>query len=217
MRKSKRIMDFVALVMDSYRLIPLAIGRPLRILCRLAGLGSASLLVVSMLSPAANATYETYNDHVMNGGTSSRQFWLSPSAAQFQSGINSAITSWNGTSTAFYFTETSSQGPAEIEFFNTDVNDGNCAVTTQHVAGDPIILGSSNWNYARIKTRPIFTVEDRCGPSGHRKGILAHEVGHAVGLDHSTSGPGALMFSGIAGTSVNAPTSVEVNGLDHLY
>jgi hypothetical protein len=78
------------------------------------------------------------------------------------------------------------------------------------------VAPTQNWWWGKVTISPYLKVEGECGASGHRKAIVAHEQGHVMGLAHAANSD-RLMYGGISGTSVNAPTADDVNGINHLY
>jgi predicted Zn-dependent protease len=88
--------------------------------------------------------------------------------------------------------------------------------------------GNLNWN-ARCANKPVhssgtYTKSDidfnehwmDSMTASQRQGVSAHEVGHALGLDHVTT-TNQVMCTAQDGRAVNKPGTDDINGANHLY
>ncbi|MEU0316538.1 matrixin family metalloprotease [Nocardioides sp. NPDC006273] len=91
-----------------------------------------------------------------------------------------------------------------------------CAATQMYVDTTAVDPRDRNWWWAKVTIDPALHNTSLCGAISHRKGIIAHEQGHAMGLAH-TSNSSTLMYTSISGTSVNAPRQDDRNGIIALY
>jgi hypothetical protein len=105
-----------------------------------------------------------------------------------------------------------------MDFYNNGiVGDPDCAYTEKYVNTTQVNPNNSDWWWARVYATPTLKNSAICGNTAHRQGIIAHEQGHVMGLDHLPSGSARLMYTYIAGTNVNAPQPDEVVGINFLY
>jgi predicted Zn-dependent protease len=70
--------------------------------------------------------------------------------------------------------------------------------------------------WAKVTIDPLLANATACGPDTRRDGIIAHEVGHAMGLAHN-SNSSSLMYTGVANTRVDAPIKDDRDGINALY
>lgn len=84
---------------------------------------------------------------------------------------------------------------------------GKCTNYRDWAVGGAIDSSVIDANYTYLKASHYNLTKN--------KGVFAHEIGHALGLDH-VSGSNKLMYDN-DGRTVYKPTSDEVNGVNHLY
>ncbi|MGY3718638.1 matrixin family metalloprotease [Sutcliffiella cohnii] len=123
--------------------------------------------------------------------------------------FNDAILDWNATNTKINFAWSSSgyQITVKAKDFGNVSWSGRCTNYRQYITFgdyvDSVIEG--NLYYLNRSTYSANKV----------KGVWAHELGHALGLDH-VSGSNKLMYDN-DGRTVYKPTTDEVNGVNALY
>lgn len=172
--------------------------------------------------PAASA-YVTWSDRHLTYGVSGQKYWISDGAASFAgTAINSSVSLWNATSTPVSYSRTTTKSASRLDWYHVTTDDGFCAVTRMFVnttnvngaTGAP----TSNWWWAKVNIRTIFHDTDLCGPTNHRPAVLAHEMGHAMGLAHA---PGSVLMNAHIAWSdfygINAPRADDIAGIKHLY
>ncbi len=168
--------------------------------------------------PAQADAYQTYNDHVLVYGVTGQEYWLDTTAASNNStAIHDGVALWNATATPVSYSETATKSESRMDFYNDgDINSPNCAYTWWYVDTTRVVAANQNWWWSPIYTTPVLKNTEACGVEGHRKAIVAHEQGHVMGLDHAVNSD-RLMYSGISGTTINAPQPDDINGINYLY
>lgn len=140
--------------------------------------------------------------------------WIYPGGVDSTAFYNSRV-AWNNTSTPINFTGANNIGTEEVGLttvYNSSVGwDGQTAVT---FSGGLMI-------HATSKLNTFYTANSPYG-AGARQSVAAHEMGHALGLDH-TSGQ-VLMNPATFGQGsrwgdygINTPRGDDVNGVNALY
>lgn len=193
---------------------------------RKAALAGAAALILTpgLLAaiPTASA-FNTWNDRHLTYGVVNQRFWLDATAVQHnENAIVKGVARWNSApGTPVSYTPTTVKANSRLDFYRVAKNDGNCSVARHFVNTTNVNTGpggrpASNWWWGRVNNRPALKNTALCGPASHRKGIVAHEMGHVMGLAHHANS-NRLMFTGIAGTTVNKPHKGDRNGINHLY
>jgi hypothetical protein len=175
------------------------------------------LLAPVAAAPAAEA-YNTYYDHRLTYGVHNQYYWVAPGAKEHHpNAIPNGIGKWNATTdTKVYSLATSTKSKSRLDFYRRSTSSGDyCAMTSMYVDTKAVNPGSTNWWWAKVTIDPLLA-GPYCGADNHKKGIIAHEQGHAMGLDHNNSSS-TLMYINIASTSVNGPKGDDRNGINHLY
>jgi len=173
--------------------------------------------VVSLLSVPANS-YDTFDDHTLLGGVSSRQYYLTASAvANIETATLAGVGNWNASAAPVNWTIASeANGEVVFNWVQSNATDA-CALTYWWYDGVFHSYPEQNWNWSKVNIRSLIKNPDYCGPTGHRQGIVAHELGHAMGLAHVFSRPAMIMYVWVADTSVNDPGDDDIEGIKHLY
>lgn len=70
---------------------------------------------------------------------------------------------------------------------------------------------NQDWWWAKVRLDGDFA------SCPNKIGVIAHEVGHGMGLAHRSAGSTALMRQGIGSVLTNVPLADDVNGVNHLY
>lgn len=117
-------------------------------------------------------------------------------------GFRNAVNAWNNS-------------PANVDL---DFHSGALTLfdpTVPNVSWDGITNYNSSggyFNFAEVRLNTYYT---RNEPASEIQGAAAHELGHAMGLDHVANC--ALMYGFEPRCGINTPTSDDVNGINALY
>jgi len=176
-------------------------------------------IAATVSSTGAVNAYNTFNGHKLTYGVNDQRYWLDSSAVNSHpNAIPAGVKAWSDTTdTKVYYTRTSTKSQSRLDFYRRSSSSNSyCAVTQMYVDTATVDPNSRNWWWAKVTIDPALANENLCGASTHRKGIIAHEQGHAMGLAH-TGNTATLMYVGISSTNVNQPAKDDRNGINALY
>ena len=147
-----------------------------------------------MCSVSTVYAYNTYNQHkltygVGNYGKDTQHYFITSSASGYASYINTAMSEWVNT--------TSSMG-----------------VTTMYNGSTEVDPFSSNWAWGKIQLDADFSDLSE----NKRLAVIAHEMGHVMGLAHSDFS-NVLMRADIAynSSSTSRAQTNDLGGINDLY
>ena len=147
-----------------------------------------------MCSVSTVYAYNTYNQHkltygVGNYGKDTQHYFITSSASGYASYINTAMSDWVNT--------TSSMG-----------------VTTMYNGSTEVDPFSSNWAWGKIQLDADFSDLSE----NKRLAVIAHEMGHVMGLAHSDFS-NVLMRADIAynSSSTSRAQTNDLGGINYLY
>lgn len=147
-----------------------------------------------MCSVSTVYAYNTYNQHkltygVGNYGKDTQHYFITSSASGYASYINTAMSEWVNT--------TSSMG-----------------VTTMYNGSTEVDSFSSNWAWGKIQLDADFSDLSE----NKRLAVIAHEMGHVMGLAHSDFS-NVLMRADIAynSSSTSRAQTNDLGGINYLY
>lgn len=197
---------------------------------RRVGLSATAGLLATVMAVGLGgsaAAWEPYGPgYKLTNGVSNEFYWRSSGVIDnYNAATSSGVGLWNSaTGVSVNFASTTNSSAAALQIYQTATTNTRrdyCAITwhmngTQDVNNGPGGSPTSNWYYGKVYiNRYTFKDPDQCGPSTRRAPIVAHEMGHVMGLAHA--GLGSLMSAFIASTSVSAPTQDDKEGINVLY
>jgi hypothetical protein len=166
---------------------------------------------VVLATAAPVAGYNTFGDHRLTYGVVNQQYWIDSSASSL-SGINTAFSRWNATSTPASWSHTTVQANSHIDTYLTSTVHSWWGITDFYVSTTQLsVPPTQNWWWAKIR------LDGDWANCPNKTGVIGHEIGHAMGLAHVDGGNPRLMRTDIANLSTNTPWPDDVAGINHLY
>lgn len=212
------------------------------------------ILLCSFPLSEASACWYDYNCLTMiNGvgswGSHNRYYWVSSSMpTQYSNMVDAAVEDWVYTtnkagvnySTSISLLRSTDQSTSmfEVHFTVSDaVPSGITAATEHFISGGNKVNGAAgiptqNWVWAKITLNsssfPGINAQNNMTKSECQLGTIAHEFGHAMGLNHcyetTANGyggidyhPERIMCQLGYGRSVSEPTKADLVIINHLY
>jgi hypothetical protein len=148
-------------------------------------------LVVAALStllPAVPANaYNLFHCRFAGGGNNLK--WQdSTTRASYSTIAHDAISLWNSTSTQFNFTQVTAGTNVQIadgNFGKTWMGAASSGLTLTNTGKDPLTMcGGGPWDVGLVSWFNRYYTDGY--PAARRQAIMVHELGHALGLDHTT-------------------------------
>lgn len=158
----------------------------------------------------------TYNDNCFDIDISDISYTYD--GTKFSNAIEGGIVNWESAGLGINFTyEEPVSGDVSINItcYDSVLNQNYLAITefatVTYSIASKIEPRTGDWDVTSIH------INEGASTSSIRTGIIAHEIGHAFGLDHRDADEESLMFSGIAKLSINNPQAVDISNMNHLY
>lgn len=148
-------------------------------------------------------------------GVNNTCYYVSSSASGYTSLINTAASQWANMSNNIVNNPVSSNYGTHIDFYssnpsnNTNLTSNTNAYTTIWDANGVQLSfnGTSNYFYTEIVINNANYIDSS---------TIAHEMGHAYGLDH-TSNTYSIMYTPKSNRLVSTPQSVDNDTINYLY
>jgi hypothetical protein len=171
--------------------------------------------------------YTTYAGHVLNGGvgdygSNPRLYYITSSVGSYSNEVTDCVYTWIhttsrlGITTPIYWTRTYTQSASVLDWYHLTYFDSDTGIIglTEMVLNNQVVSPYlTNWNWAKIKLNvPVFDPLS----DFNEEGSCAHEMGHAMGLGH-TSVTNRVMCLLENGRTVNACQADDANGINYLY
>lgn len=145
-------------------------------------------LVISLnLVPVFNAATPTFR-YNLSGGVSNVYYWFDSSVnSTYQANFNSAANNWIYTGYGYnpiYMYKSSSNTSTKIDVYTESKSKVTYSGYTMfYVKNSAVNPNSSNWHWSKIMLNKYYL---NSYSTAKRTGVITHEIGHALGLDHST-------------------------------
>nr|WP_315529929.1 matrixin family metalloprotease [Carnobacterium maltaromaticum] len=182
-------------------------------------------IFLTTTSTAKAAAYRTWGRNrlsvgVGNYGRNTKYYWYSGgfATASDQNTVNNAMSKWtnsNGTGayTPISFRRTASQANSTIDFHRGGPVSGVLGYTQMFVGSNVINFSSQSWYWAKITMTTAYTYSTQ-----RTKNItVAHEAGHAMGLDHNDTISATVMRTKLNNSMPTGPSINDFSGINYLY
>lgn len=200
----------------------------LLLVCSLVGMPFPVTPAYAVIESCSHG-YRTFNDKVLNGGvgaygSANRYYWISPglSNAGYTTYVQQAVNEWvntttvPGVTTAISIAQTSVQGNSSFDLYNTSLGGPTGRARFYIYSSEIADPSSQNWGWAEIHVD--CTVHSNNGYSaGTKRGIVAHEFGHTMGLSHQPSLSTTSIMYNYDSRSMYRAATVDCNTINHLY
>mgnify|MGYP000875666519 CR=1 FL=1 len=170
----------------------------------------------------------TFNDRRLTGGVGQygkfrRYYWLSSNvSSDYVSTIAAAVSNWvntttnPGVTTSISIRQTTTQSSSSFDIYDFSFAGSTTGLTEFWIystyINDP---SASNWGWTKIfidcNKTSYYSIFDKTG-------LVAHELGHAMGLSHQPNLPGiSIMYNYDDYRDRDRPGSIDCNNINHIY
>ncbi|TCS96765.1 matrixin family metalloprotease [Hazenella coriacea] len=182
-------------------------------------------IIFCFLIPFESFAYNTFNQHKLKGGVGAygkdtQYYYIDSTAGSQEERINWSFNSCHTTSRLGITTPISFRRQAGLSSPVIDIYQYNDLPSNYLAYTEMKLIGSGtidpykqNWDYGRIvlNTPGYSTLSDF-----NRRGTIGHEIGHAMGLAHTTASTFIMTQLG-SGRTVNQPMGNDLAGINFLY
>ena len=174
--------------------------------------------------------YNTFSGHVLRGGVgnsgnNTRYYYLDSSASGYSMIIDAAVNTWNntkdnpGVTTPIWFKKTTTKSSSVMDYYAKNSSDTSVLGETLLYSGSgsnsvKINPNQSNWTWGKVL---IYKNSISGMTTTKKQGVVAHEMGHVMGLAHNNTDPKTIMCQTKYGRSVYRPAKDDCHGINYLY
>lgn len=142
-------------------------------------------------------------------------YWLHPSSYNRTWMINTAVNAWANMPSWIYLIPVSSNYGSNMDFYsNRYLPSGTLARTTFFDIRGNQLTYTQNWYFTEITLNPGLLSQYS---NDHQIGTIAHEMGHAFGLDHANLNPYSIMCQTGSRRIVQRPQEVDDAVVRNIY
>ncbi len=169
--------------------------------------------------------FNTFNQHkltygVGNYGKDTQHYFITSSASDYTSYIDTAMSEWvnttssMGVTTPISYTRTTTQSSSRMDIYQVSTINEWWGLTTLYNGSTEVDPYSSDWVWGKIQLASDFSDLSE----NKRLAVIAHEMGHVMGLAHSNV-YNVLMKADIAyNSSTTSRAQVnDLSGINYLY
>jgi hypothetical protein len=165
---------------------------------------------VALFSQGHASAYDTFYSHRLTHGVSQQKYWVDSTASGQATDISWAVGKWNSTITPVYWIKTSTKSLSRMDWYRVSSINTWWAATTFYINTSTVDPEVTDWVWTKVR------FDGDWADCPNQRGVTAHEIGHAFGLDHVFTGT-TLMRDNIANQTTTTPGTDEVNGINYLY
>jgi hypothetical protein len=188
-----------------------------------------SVMPAYAVTESCSHGFRTFNDYELNGGVgayggANRYYWISSglSSAGYTGYVQQAVNEWvntttvPGVTTSISIAQTSVQANSSFDLYNTSLG-GPTGQTKFYIYSTQITDPSTqNWGWTELHL-DCTAHNNNSYSAGTRRGIVAHEFGHGMGLSHQPSLKTTSIMYNYDDRSMYRAATVDCNTINHLY